>query len=423
MLGGILKKENMWTRLLIKCNNCDKVTNLRLQIPERKILPVSFNCLNCETLLKGTLTVDFKNISYDFKVEKGSLIGGDPYSGDYFCEFSDTLATNRPSSKPHNIVMPTLRIPTKDFDRLKITKDLRKMHENSVWDDFKDLIGAYSRFDKPIIEKLVKNIIGHLYSEEHFIYRIDLDYHRNYFLSLNFIIYPWIDFESHSAFCKWLDKKIFNENNKENQDLLKYVNDVMTDNYCDTLRKEIGELTSRFADLKDFFFYANHELLTLDNFAGIQDFTILKNFYTDCFEFLGRTSHLVFRLQNFHERGTQNTVPVECKNTVPDAVSFDRLNHGDKLRILNLSKESELKLLYEKSFNSKLRNGINHYNAKIDNRTQIISYYPNHKNPHKEYQIKYIDFLNLSLNSFNSVLKIGQLLKFGIFYKYNLQKV
>lgn len=408
----------MWTRFHIKCNSCDKVTNLRIQIPEKKTLPVSFNCLGCSSELKATLFVNFEKATWDFKVERGTLITGDFHSGDFFYEFSDTLSTSKPSDKPHNILMPTLRMPTSELEKLKDTKDKRKMHSNEDWEDFKDLARAYIRFDKPIIEKLVKKIIGVIYPDSLFVYKIDLDYHRNYFLSLNYLVYPWIDFDNHSNFINWLDKKIFNKGNIGNIELLDYINNIVTDEVCNRIRSEASELIIRFVDLKDFFFYANNEHAGDHAFAAVQDFTLLKNFYTDCFEFIGRTSHLVFRLQNFYERGSQNAVPTGSPRNVTTAATYAALDHGQKLDVLNLSSELEPKLLYTNSFDSKLRNGINHFKAKLDNKTQIISYYPITKKPDEEYQINYIDFLNLSLDSFNSVLKIGQLIKMVTIYKF-----
>lgn len=407
----------MWTRFHIKCSSCDKVTNLRIQIPERETLPVSFNCLGCASELRATLFVNFEKATWDFKVERGTLIEGDFHSGDFFHEFSDTLATSKPSDKPHDILMPTLRMPTSKLEKLKDTKDKRKLHSNEEWEDFKDLARAYIRFDKSVIEKLVKKIIGDIYPDKLFVYKIDLDYHRNYFLTLNYLVFPWIDFDNHSDFITWLSKNIFNQANTTNADLLDYVQNITTDDVCDKIRKDVSELTIRFVDLRENFFYANNDQSGADSFVAVQDFTQLKNFYTDCFEFIGRTSHLIFRLQNFYERGNQNTVPSSSPRNVTTAATFAALDHGQKLDVLNLSSEPEPKLIYSFSFDSKLRNGINHFKAKLDNKTQIISYYPVTKRPDEEYQIKYIDFLNLSLDSFNSVLKIGQLIKMVTIFK------
>jgi len=411
----------MWTRFHIKCIVCDKVTNLRLQIPEREKLPISFKCLGCSSDFKALLTVDFKKYSWDFKVERGTLIDGDFQRGDYFYEYSDTLPTALPSSQPHDMVVPTIRLGTDELMRLKGIKDKRKSHTEEEWGYFKDLTKAFERFDKPIIEKLSKEIIGDKYPTEYFNYSNDLDYQRNYFLVLNYLMYPWIDFDNHSTFVSWIDKNIFNKANLSNADPIDFVENIMTDDYCKKIRREINDLSIRFTDLRDYFLYATNQPSTADTFISNESYLLLKNFYTDCFEFLGRTSHLIFRLQNFFERGNQNAVPTGAPRNITDAATFSSLDHGQKLDILLLSTEVVLRDVYLNSFNSKLRNRINHFKARLDEKTHIISYYPVTKRPDEEHQIKYAEFLSVSLDSFNSVLKIGQLVKHVIIYKEALK--
>src|SRR6056297_1913473 len=212
----------MWTRYLIKCNSCDKITNLRIQIPERTEMPINFNCMNCSSEIRAKLIVDFKKNNFDFIVERGNLVDGNILGGDYFFEFSDTLATGSPSASPHDKVLPTLRMPTSDFEKIKATKDLRKFHSNEDWENFKDLVRAYVSFNKNVIERLVKKIGEGIFPPEIFRYDNDLDYNRNYFLTLNYLVYPWIDFDNHEEFIEWLNKNIFTKANLSNPDLNDY---------------------------------------------------------------------------------------------------------------------------------------------------------------------------------------------------------
>jgi hypothetical protein len=407
----------MWIRVLVKCDSCDKITNLRIQIPDIEALPISLKCYNCESEISAELTVDFENVTWDLKFNRGTLIHGDPFSGDFFYEYSDTLSTKKPSNEPHNIVVPTLRKKLSDLELNKYTKDLRRIHDDSVYQDFKDLSRAYAHFNRPIIIRLIGKIIGQFFPEEVFTYNNDLDYHKNYYLTLNVLMYPWIDFHDYTKFVDWLNNNIFNKSNITNPDLLGFINDVTTQEICDTIRNEICELTIRFIDLREYFQYVYSETEDEDDFVPIENFTHLKNIYTDCFEFIGRTSHLVFRLQNFYERGNQHAVPPGSPRNITSADIFASLDHGVKLDVLTLSAEEVPKSLYIRSFDNRLRNGINHYKARLDIKTQIISYFPIKSQPERTFQIKYLDFLNITLDSFNSVLKIGQLIKFVNVYK------
>lgn len=412
----------MWVRFHIKCTICEKVTNLRLQIPEKEKLAINLKCLGCAADLKALLSVDFNNYSWDFKVERGVLIDGDFQSGDYFCEYSDTLPTAPPSSQPHDMIVPTIRMGTDELMRLKEIKDNRKSQREEDWEIFKVLTKAFERFDKPIIEKLSKQLIGDKYISSYFKYDSDLDYQRIYFLTLNHLMFPWIDFESYSAFVSFISQSVFNKVHLTNSDLIDFVDVVMNDDYNKKIKQEINELTIRFSDLREYFFYATNQPSATDSFASNEGYLLLKHFFTDCFEFLGRTSHLIFRLQNFVERGSQNSVPKGVPRNVTSASVFSALDHGQKLDILLLSTEPAFREMYVKSFNSKLRNGINHFKARLDQTTHIISYYPVTKRPDEEHQIRYLDFLTASLHSFNSVLKIAQLVKHVTIYKEALKR-
>ncbi len=399
----------MWNRYKISCQTCEKVTNLRLHIPDREKLEVSFNCSNCSSEIKGILHVNLKGCNFDLKMMRGSLVFGHPNEGDFFYEYSDTIATNKPSKEVHNKMLPTFRLPREQFDVLKEKKDYRLLFSDDTWNDLQDLTRAYVRFDKFNIEKLGRKILCNKNGYADYLEcKIEPDFHRIYFLSLNHLIYPWIDFDNHRNFVLWLTGNVFIENNLV---ALKEFSDVFDEDVCKKIREDIGGLLIRFINLRDYFLYANPDDLRKDGFAAIHNFDQLKTFYTDCYEFIGRTSQYVFRLQNLYERGNQNNVPPKAPRDVKDADSFALLKHGRKLSILELSAEENFLNIYRNCFDSKLRNGINHFKVKIDAQTQLITYCPLENNPTQEFTIQYIDFLNKTLELFNSVLKLGQIMK------------
>lgn len=402
----------MWHRVHIQCDTCEKVTNLRVHIPEKKEVPINFKCLNCSSELKASVHVDFSVPTWEIKVHKGIPVNGEFNEGDYFYEFSDSVATRPPSDKPFDGIMPTLRKSMESFIKQKEIKDSRRIHTNEEWEDVKTLARAYARFDKAIIDRLAQKLIGDIHPKEFFNYKIDLDYHRAYFLSLNFFVFPWIDSDSHSDFVTWVSGNIFNESSLSNAELTSIVNEYAGEPNYSKVQNEIAELIVRFIELREYFEYAYIDgQNAVDNFAANHDFSRLKNFYTDCFELLGRESHLVFRFQNMKERGGQDNVPTGSPRNVNSADDFKGMNHGNRLDIIELSSDDEPKLIFSNSFDSKLRNGINHYKAKLDPDSQVIKYYPITRDPEREFTIDYIDFLNKALDCFNSVLKIGQIYK------------
>jgi hypothetical protein len=153
-------------------------------------------------------------------------------------------------------------------------------------------------------------------------------------------------------------------------------------------------------DLRELFHYVNNTTVTLYDFAGREDFVSLKNFYTECLEFIGRSSSLIFRLQNFQERNGQDRVPVGVPRNINNASDFEATSHREKLTILILSFDAIPKKVFENSFDSKLRNGIKHYKANLNKETQIISYYPITNRPEQKNITfkKYIIYSNLQIN-------------------------
>lgn len=257
-------------------------------------------------------------------------------SGDYFYEFSDTIPTKAPSDQPHDTIMATLRMPTKELMDLKETKDQRKMFSDEDWQDLIDLTHAFARFDKNVIERLSKKMLSGIYPDSFFNFKIDLDYQRAYYSVLNFIVYPWIDFDNHSEFVNWLNKNIFTSTNKTNAEIINFVQNIVTDDVIQNLREEISELIIRFIGIKDLLYFAYNEKSTTDSYVSVEGFVKVKNFFTDCFEFIGRNSHLIFRLQNFQERGMLDAVPAGVPRNVSNASDFAGLDNGRKLEILKL---------------------------------------------------------------------------------------
>lgn len=412
----------MWSRELIKCPNCGKITNLRYQIPEVETLPMSFNCLGCKTELRAILHTNFELITYNLDVEKGIVVKGDYDSGDYFIEFSDTLPTSKPSTVPHDILLPTLRIPFEKFKELKISKELKKSFSKEEWDKIKDLLNAYNQDNKPVVKKIATELLSKRLPKHLLAFNHELDYQNIFFIIIQTAFYPWINFDKIDNLTNYLNQNIFTEQNVNNHELLTFVNDNFTSERKKNCLTDITDIIERFINNRNFFLYSSTNISN-QLFVSIEDFIALKNLYTDCFEFLGRYGDLVFALQNFKERTALDNVPVGCPRNIVDVESFKDIDNGKKKEIFELSTDKELKAIYGDCYDNKLRNGINHYKAKIDKTEQIISYYPSKNKPEEEYQINYIDFLSKTLDCFSSVLMIAQILKFSNIYPYIINNV
>ena len=400
----------MWTRYNIKCHVCEKVTNMRIQIPNKDTFPVKFPCLGCETEISGVLTVDFENISYHFEIERGELVDLGHDAGDFFVEISDTLPTKKPSTSPHEMRLPTFRL--KDSFKTKEQKDLKVFLKDEDWEILKDLCVAYRNFNKQALQKLSSDLLAKFgYQIPKF--EIDIEYHNAFFNCINFIIGHWLntDFEGYVNFLK---DELYNKEEEH----FEAVRDFFTNNFDDDIlaemRAEFCDLIIRFIENRDSFLFVYKDDISDDSFISNENFVVLKNFFTDCFETLGKRAELIFRLQNILERGDENTVPTDAPRDIIDAQSLSNRKHGNKLEVLDKSQIPQFEEIFSNdSFDHRLRNGINHQKAHLNKREQIISYYPITARPDQEFTITYHDFLKKALFSFSGVYSIGQLIFFA----------
>ena len=383
---------------------------MRIQIPDKETLQVRFPCHECETDLGGILLVDFKNITFDFKVERGELINFDIDGGDFFVEISDTLPTKKPSKEPHLTILPTFRL--KDIFGTKIAKDLKIIVKDEDWENLIDLCVAYKNLNKKAIKTITSELIIKLALPiPKFEY--DIEYHMAFFNCLNHIIEPWlnIDFDS---FIQFLKSDVYNNHQVYFPKIQSFFSTNLNNENLDSLRVDCCDLIIRFIQNRENFFYIYKEDVTDDEYISNENFITLKNLYTDCFETLGKYAHLIFRLQNIIERGDEDSVPSDAPRDITDANSISHRSHGNKLEVLEKSNIPEFEKIYsQNTFDHRLRNGINHQKARLDKKKQIISYYPINNRPNQEFIMGYNDFLKNTLSSFSAIFCLSQLIIFS----------
>ena len=106
-------------------------------------------------------------------------------------------------------------------------------------------------------------------------------------------------------------------------------------------------------------------------------FETVKGLYADSFEWLSRALVPLMAAANLDERGDINSMPAPTSPTrqqVNDLNAFKFLAHGAKARFINTSQF--LSSYWSGLLDAELRNGLNHYKAKFDPVTQVITYYP-----------------------------------------------
>ncbi|AYN68360.1 hypothetical protein D1013_13720 [Euzebyella marina] len=356
--------------------------------------------------------------SLDFKVLRGEQAEGDFESGDFFLEYSDKLPVKKAGTEPHNKFMATVRDP-KNVIESGQRDNIRTLYDNDKWNELKDLVTAYQIFNKKNIEtisnRLKKECV--LLQGKEFDFQTDLGFVNAYFFILNHFLFPWIDYDKHSDFIQYLFDTLFKESAFKNLQLNEVADYYTNDSFLQNFNHECSSLINEFIDLRFNFVYTFQDIDFKEKNISIINFTKLKSFYTDCFEFLGRYSVIPIKFMNYVERGDITNMPSGIPRNVNNPDDFENLSNGSKMEIFNQYSTGEVLEIFENRFDSKLRNGINHFKAKLDSKSQIISYYPITKRPNEEYQISYSEFLLKSLNIFESVLRLNQFIK--MFHYYN----
>lgn len=438
----------MWIRYHIKCHNCEKITNLRLELSSTTKIEAKFKCPNeeCTTDLKGILYIDypkFKNYkpsiitkikgykdksynfkmfqknfqeSLDFKVERGIQFFGGFNEGDYFVEYANGLCVATPNSTGHNRTTPFLRQNPKTIMEGRAFDQLRNLYGNELWQDLIDLIVAFQNSNnnaiRLIAEKMKPKCLG--IDDIKFTFEEPIDHIHAFFNLLNHFLFPWIEMNSHNDFVLLIFKELFSK--LYNLEVQNMCIEYTTPHFLKKFNHECGEILIRFIQRRDLFRNIYQGLDISESIISNPNFEEIKTLYTDGFEFLGRYSMITLKLMNLIERGSISNMTTN-KLSIED---FEFISHGNRMDIINKSSTKEILEIFDDRFDSKLRNGINHFKTKMNSQTQIISYCPSTNKPNEEYTISYHDFLSKTLNIVESVMRLNQIIKF--FHFFNVER-
>jgi hypothetical protein len=441
----------MWIRYHIKCHNCTKTTNLRLQLISREKQEIKFNCpnLSCNSIIEGTLYIDYKKFSnykpgfkekilsifkksspfngfmknfhesLHLKMVRGESIADGFNAGDYFLEYSDGIPVSSASTVVHDKWTPYLRQASTKKQEMSFIDSTRNLHQEELWSDFNDLLISYQSRNNSNIEIIGNRILKNSYLNptKEFDYSSEIGRVTAYYTVLNYFIFPWIDFEKHTNYIDFIFNTMFKNGGLENVEFESLSLVFTSDPFLLKFNRECTELVGRFVQLRSSFKSTYQNIEFEESNISNPDFNTIKNFYTDCFEFVGRYSVIPFKLMNIIERGSMESLPTGIPRNILNTEDFKNIDHGKRMDILSRCTTPLILEIFENRFDSKLRNGINHYKTNFNVNDQIISYFPVTQNPNQEFRIAYDDFLLKSLNIFESVLRINQLIK--MFHYYN----
>jgi len=400
----------MWLRTLLKCKLCGKVTNLRLGISGPPHQEVKFECLGCKTIIGGTLNLDYEKIEASFKPINCIEVQGDFLSGgDYFVEYSFERPVAKPSRKQHHVLTPYMRqLPKAEGALDLITKESwSRSISSSDWYNFHSLNNAYVQGNYATFRKIASIYLTKKYPMKK---RIDL---QKAFYQLHYVfLVPYIPIDRNKSLVIQMTNYIVQVTEPFASQMQVFVDYLYAGGYLQSWQKDITGILDSFADNRDWLAAFGIHLMTSkasgDYWLPTQYYPAAKQFYTDMFEVLGRLLMAIIGLNNIEYRGSYEAMPSNKPRYVKSWDDFIEVPNGTKFKFC---KENAFWVsVYNNTFDHRLRNGINHNKAYLDETLQVISYFPDEQGK-QCLQIKYYDFMVHTIKTFWALFDMHQLVK------------
>ncbi|WP_175438480.1 SEC-C metal-binding domain-containing protein [Fusibacter sp. 3D3] len=400
----------------MKCEVCGTVTLLRIQIGFRERHPIRFSCGKCGISMRGTVEINKETTKIEINVDNCTKID-EEVNYDYYLEVSPELLTEKlrkaNCGSDNDLITPFLKnIEIVGDDKFldKSSKLLRFFdYKNEEWPKVRRIIELYLQNNMKYVIKEIHSILP----VKQFPCDSGLELHRGVHTLFIHSILSICDENFVSQTCRFIDSENMNLLKSVSKEYNQLIISLENENYFIKLEHSILKLTCDFFQVYD---YIQPVLLIssvyqLDNTdestLGLStcDFSDLKQFYIDTYEFLAESMLLPTLLNNLKYRGR-----VEEFNNSLAIDSISKYKASSKGKKIEFCKIAEVyNRLFKINLNNKIRNAIGHNSYKYDGKTQLIEFI-DHKNPDKNINMYLIEFAEICLYMYHSVINIQELL-------------
>lgn len=414
----------MVINIFVKCNVCNTTYKLRWQVG-RELVPVSFNCLECNTNIDGKLSIIVKGnslINNPFKchvnLENASkILENDSLIADYIFEVSTEFFCKKIDKNNFDIGMsPFLR----NFNLF-------------IDDDYINDLFAYIEKLKNYNNKL--NIIFNLYNKKKYEYLTkELLSKENFWINENSMVLKKEKFQNevdylmgvhHYSFAL-LHKTLIEKNLADFNKIMIDINELYKYNSFNVLeltkvlyeKKIIENLNNKFSILCDKYlkmmvnltplYVVKCDLSSIDlETYGITTINLgsLLNLYNKIYEFLGEYIIIIIGLNNISERGNIN----KFNNKEEDFYNCI-LKVNSKFNLFNdyLISGEKFTSLFDGVIDNIIRNSEAHFDTTFDSKTQLITF-TSKKGDKSKITKKYLaEFACLVINSFQKCVFVWE---------------
>ena len=400
---------------IVKCNFCNEKILLRFQIGYFNI-PFDFSCPNCDVSIHGIKKINKNNLIISNAKEISEEINNARFYGNFSTEF-----LNKKVSK-FNCLEDIINNGTSPF-----------MNTTMMFEDYKkcqnimEKMGKFLRFKESFLNKI--NPLHELFFNK----KIDLIEKPLLEFSENYIIKNGLDAEIalHQLITMGMNHIMPSNTLKEYTDIAnklmlgKEINEII--NFFEFVEtkiniKELLEKTIQiyYRWINDFEKYMAVIILSIANKAdqidkekyGISttNFKDMRTFYADSYELILEMITFPVGLNNIIKRRNYDCFPNDLK--INNFKAFFDSTKYQRIEALKTDEEFSKYL----NINNNVRNSIAHFDYKINNETQLITFYDKYKSSEKIIEMYLFDFALLCYENIKFIVYLNELF-------YNIKKI
>lgn len=400
---------------IVKCNFCNEKILLRFQIGYFNI-PFDFSCPNCDVSIHGIKKINKNNLIISNAKEISEEINNARFYGNFSTEF-----LNKKVSK-FNCLEDIINNGTSPFMNTTMMFEDYKKYQNIM-----EKMGKFLRFKESFLNKI--NPLHELFFNK----KIDLIEKPLLEFSENYIIKNELDAEIalHQLITMGMNHIMPSNTLKEYTDIAnklmlgKEINEII--NFFEFVEtkiniKELSEKIIQIYDrwINDFEKYMAVIILSIANKAdqidkekyGISttNFKNMRTFYADSYELILEMITFPVGLNNIIKRRNYDCFPNDLK--INNFKAFFDSTKYQRIEALKTDEEFSKYL----NINNNVRNSIAHFDYKINNETQLITFYDKYKSSENIIEMYLFDFALLCYENIKFIVYLNELF-------YNIKKI
>lgn len=394
----------------IKCQVCNSITRIRLQVGWQEEHPVVVTCGKCGTSLSGHVKIDQSMLGLGFDFDNADIINEDD-SADYIVECSGEFPTIKQceaDAVESIMITPFIRALScmKNENSYELFgKTVFQLNETAVkWKGYKRILSLFQNKSEYLVQEIKKEFEGEYFQcrdESEILRAVHMIEVHGFYSPLKREILDDLSFSS----------DILKLNSTQMKKVIDFLN--THDGYhLDEMQALIYKLYGEFLDIYQALIpalllqYCKDDAFDFElEGSTTSTFDTVKQFYLDVYEALGNLLIIPVALNNIKYRADADKLSTVEKNVV-SLEDFIGLTKATRYHFC-LKDEIYTDFLGV-IVNPKLRNAIGHNDVEYDTTSQLITYIPNPKDRMKKKTEYLLEFENEAVHMFQGVLAISE---------------